>query len=242
MRQVAGYGSGVPVATITELTLQNTRARYEELSRDAAVDAVFGYLVAFAASYRGRKKSGEGGPAEAVSSERLTPLAVVRELRSRVPGGLGSAEFSQLALSAAADAVGAWSSMHSTGQGSLFDTRAQVDTDWQSLGSGAGFCELARLYFGKLTERYLRYFLDRAAFATLPDTQARSGFLREVESHLDDISKHAFETAKITQSFAAGWFNKHAGAGSLNATTRRHFLSHAFGKLRDELRREQVAV
>jgi len=33
---------------------------------------------------------------------------------------------------------------------------------------------------------------------------------------MDEVSRHAFETAKITQSFAAGWYHKHvAGADRL---------------------------
>lgn len=56
--------------------------------------------------------------------------------------------------------------------------------------------------------------------------------------HVDDVSRHAFETAKIMQSFAAGWFNKHAKEGLPTNASMRGFLRLALGKLREELRRE----
>lgn len=59
-----------------------------------------------------------------------------------------------------------------------------------------------------------------------------------LSSHIDDVSRHAFETAKITQSFAAVWFNKHLKTGLPDDEAKAAFLSLAFGKIRDELRRE----
>ncbi|MGB8472696.1 MAG: hypothetical protein WCE61_01275, partial [Candidatus Acidiferrum sp.] len=61
----------------------------------------------------------------------------------------------------------------------------------------------------------------------------------QLRSNIDGASRHAFETAKITQSFAAGWFNRHVRGGS-NPTDAeiRGFLAIAFGKMREDLRRE----
>ena len=57
--------------------------------------------------------------------------------------------------------------------------------------------------------------------------------------HIDDVSHHAFETARITQSFAAGWFNRYARDGMPTADEISGFLSHSVGKLREELLREE---
>ena len=59
-----------------------------------------------------------------------------------------------------------------------------------------------------------------------------------LEDHVDVVSHHAFETARITQSFAAGWFNRYASQGMPTADEISGFLSHSVGKLREELRRE----
>jgi hypothetical protein len=87
----------------------------------------------------------------------------------------------------------------------------------------------------------LNYFLDRVTSATFKNIQQREQFHHEIHDHIDDISKHAFETAKITQSFAAGWFNKHTREKIPDSKEIEGFLSIAFGKLRDELRREEEA-
>jgi hypothetical protein len=125
---------------------------------------------------------------------------------------------------------------------SLFEPSDGFLESWHQIGQGAGFCELARLYFGKLTERYLKYYLERTASAVLPSLGQREQFRTDLDTRIDTISRHAFETAKITESFAAGWFNKNATEGVPDESTLTGFLHHAFGKLRDELRlEEQIA-
>lgn len=120
----------------------------------------------------------------------------------------------------------------------LFQPKSDFLESWRDVGGGSGFCELSRLYFGKLTERYLNYFLDRASTATFATINERERFRRDISSSLDEVSKHAFETAKITQSFAAGWFTKNTRDGLPDSKQIEGFLSIAFGKLREELRRE----
>ena len=48
----------------------------------------------------------------------------------------------------------------------------------------------------------------------------------------------AFETARITQSYAAGWFNLYAREGMPTEGEISRFLTHQVGKLREELNRE----
>jgi hypothetical protein len=109
---------------------------------------------------------------------------------------------------------------------------------WRKAGNGAGFCELSRLFFAKFTQRYLEYFLQRASPATLGGIGERVQFEQQLAKHVDDISLHAFETAKITQSFAAGWFNNRVKGDVPNEKEIEGFLSVAFGKIRDALQRE----
>jgi len=52
------------------------------------------------------------------------------------------------------------------------------------------------------------------------------------------IADHAFETSKIMQSFAAGWFNKHAVSSPPSETEVTNFLRISFDKMREEFRRE----
>lgn len=231
------YSEGIPVASVAAQTLQNVRRQYESLSRDDAVRTVFTFLVAFSRAFRFDDPIGELKATGVPLHDEPTLLSIVKALRQQVPMGEAASEYGQLALAAAADALGQWYKDNATTQLPLFKPTSDFLESWRRLGTGSGFCELSRLFFGRLTERYLNYFLDRVASATSPSIQQRNQFQHDVKSHVDDVSKHAFETAKITQSFAAGWFNAHARDHVPGEREVEGFLAIAFGKLRDELRR-----
>jgi len=233
------YADEIPVADIAAQTLRNVRRQYESLSRDDAVKAVFAFLVTFSRACRFGDPIGVLKDVGVSLPHEPTLLSIVKALGQRVPIGEAASEHGQLALAAAADALGQWYKDNATRQLPLFKPTSDFLESWKHLGTGSGFCELSRLYFGRLTERYLNYFLDRVASATSPSIKQRIQFQHEIKSHVDDVSKHAFETAKITQSFAAGWFNAHVRDHVPGETELEGFLAIAFGKLRDELRREE---
>jgi hypothetical protein len=109
---------------------------------------------------------------------------------------------------------------------------------WASASTGAGFSEIARLYLARLTERYLRYFLEREASAVIKSVEERERFTDNLHRSIDSVSQYAFETSQIAQSFAAGWFNKYARLQTPNNALLSNFLRVAFGKMREELKRE----
>lgn len=237
----AVYSSEFPVASVAAQTLKNVRKRYETLYADDAVKTIFTFLVAVSRACRYEDPHGQLRDHGIFLPDQPTLLSIVRALHDHVPSHESSSEYGQLALAAAADAIGQWHRLYAISQGSLFRSSSEFFESWRGLGKGSGFCELIRIYFGKLTERYLNYFLDRAASAICPTMQQREQFQHEIQSHIDDVSKHAFETAKITQSFAAGWFTIHTRESMPDEREIEGFLSLAFGKLRDELRREGEA-
>jgi len=143
-----------------------------------------------------------------------------------------------LAKRAGADAIAAWTKSKAR-QGDLFNAETDSEAVWRAASTGAGFSEVSRVFFSKFVERYLKFFLEREASAELSTIQARDEFSRRLSDQMDALSHHAFETAKITQSFAAGWFNKRVGEGRKPTDEELEaFLSYAFGKVREELRRE----
>jgi len=233
------YSSGLSISTIATQTLRYVRQRYESLYKDDAVKNVFKFLVIFARACRFPDTKNQLNISGIELPNQPTLLSIVKALRENIPPREANSEYGQLAIAAAADAIGQWYKEHDTGQLSLFKPSVNSFEKWRSLGNGAGFCELARLYFGKLTERYLNYFLDRSASATFPNIQQREQFQHAIRAHVNEVSKHAFETAKITQSFTAGWFNKNTIKGLPTEKDTEEFLAIAFGKLRDELRREE---
>ena len=242
VHQMGGvFASEVPVGSLASQTLQNVRQRYENLFQDDAVKSAFAFLVKFAHACRSQDPQAALKAAGITMAQRATILSVVRSLKEQIPQHQAATEYGQLTIEAAADAIGHWYKENASRQMPLFTPSNEFIDSCRPLGDGSGFCELSRLFFGKVTERYLNYFLERAASATCPSLEHRERLQEGIRSHVDAVSKHAFETAKITQSFAAGWFNGNARDRVPTDREIEGFLSIAFGKMRDELRREEQA-
>jgi hypothetical protein len=124
----------------------------------------------------------------------------------------------------------------------LFRSKDDPFTIWRKASDGRGFCLLARQFFSAFTTEYFKYFLDREASAVLPTVEAREAFQSSLEAHVDRVTRHSFEVSKITQSFAAGWYNKKVVKETPSRKTITGFLSIAFNKIRDSLGRREVAL
>lgn len=224
----SGHVDAVQVSRIAAETLNALGKRYADLAGDESVRTAFTFLVELARDAK--------GPASENSLTNCNPLALVSKLSARARFTNRSLEVRELANRAAADAIAAWY-VENSAQSDLFGDLSAT-TRWRGLGTGAGFCELSRRYFSKLTERYLAYFLEREVSAALPNLSLREDFQKRLKQHIGAVSRHSFETAKITQSFAAGWFNKNVLDGAPVDAEVGRFLSYVFLKLREDLRHE----
>ena len=230
---IAGeHRSDAEVADIAQKTIQNVRSRFRHIEQDNGVLGTFQFLVNLAIASREEDPQAWLLDIGIKLPDDPTPLAFAKAVNAYVAPKKDSLEYGEIAQKAASDAISIWYHQNQPTTRSLFESLEDPFEVWRKAGNGAGFCQLSRLFFAKFTQRYLAYFLDREASAALGD------FSQQLERHVDTISLHAFETAKITQSFAAGWFNKHAKGGVPSEEEIQGFLSIALGKMRDELQRE----
>jgi hypothetical protein len=120
--------------------------------------------------------------------------------------------------------------------------RGEVRRALGRLSSGDRFAAFARGFFARLTERTLDYYLSRELanhigpnkrFASSTD---RSAFDRA-------LTTHAFETSKIVEDFAGGWYGKTVWQGKGPAPEAiERFARFAFQKVRNELGRRREAA
>ena len=174
------------VGRLADTTLQNVTAQLRRIQRDSGVRAAFEFLVALSArdpsSIPGR------GPEVPELSSNPSPLRLVVALREWVSANSESLEYASLAERAAADTIALWTKQRQQ-QPSLFEQRVSAEQVWESARSGAGFCEVARLFFSKFTERYLNYFLGREASAELSNVEERDRLADGLREHVESVSK-----------------------------------------------------
>lgn len=231
-------GDESELASVVAGTLEGVRDRFARIESDTSVRASFEFLVTLAFASGTEEPLAQLRAAGIDLKEGESPLALASAFASWLEARTDLPEYASIAGAAACDALSRWHRKNIPDTPSLFGKDFERFSVWRKLSTGAGFCELARLYFASCTERYLRYFLEREASRAIENLFERDKFDRMLSSHIDDVSRHAFETAKITQSFAAVWFNKHLKTGLPDDEAKAAFLSLAFGKIRDELRRE----
>jgi hypothetical protein len=227
------------VPEIAKQTLKNVQSRFEDIEGDKGVQAAFQFLVLFSMSAKYQNPSEFLAKQGVKLSDNITPLQIAKAVTEWVSRQSESNEYASFAQSAAIDTISDWYKKNQSFQENLFAGDKDQFEVWRKSADGSGFCELSRLYFSKFTERYLRYFLERAASASMNRIDTRNRFNVELQNHLSDISKHAFETSKITQSFAAGWFNKNTRDTIPSNRKIQSFLNIAFKKMKGELLREE---
>ena len=238
----AGRSNDFDPADLAVATLDQVRLKFRRIQQDGSTKAAFTFLVHVALAARPPETDAElrqliGNPSHAV-----TPLKVARALRQEVTRSSTHPEYAVIAEAAAIDALAQWYDQKKPTQTSLFDSFDDPYSTWHKASTGAGFCELSRLFFANFLRRYLNYFLEREASSAIPSLIERDIFRDRMGAYVEDISEHAFETAKITQSYAAGWFNKYAAGGMPSEREVDGFLDYAFGKIRDELTRQPTEV
>ena len=201
------------------------------MHRDSGVQATFQFLVQLTVAARSDNPVGRLNQIGVELPPNPSPLKISSALRKwadRKVTEKDSKEYMELAASAATDTIMERYERASGVQSKMFGKGSSLDT-WGDV-SGGEFSEMAHSYFANFTERYLRYFLDREASSEIKDLDTREAFQEK-------IAQHAKEKAKITQSFAAGWYHKHASESPPSTKEVEGFLYKAFGKLRGELSR-----
>lgn len=213
-------------------------SRFRRLHLDPGVQDAFSFLLSI--SVAGRADSPQDVLRELgidLHGKAATPLCLTQALSNFMRKEKGSLEFSELARIAAGQALAEFY-IEKTRQPDLLGATDDPFGVWNKASDGAGFCVLARQFFSHLTTGYISYFLDREASAALPSVEARETLQGNLETHVDRVTRHSFETSKIAQSFAAGWYNKNATEVLPSREKARGFLGIAFNKIRDSLGRE----
>lgn len=237
-----GYSFGVVDAkSVGRRVLENVHDRLDNIADDKGVNAAFTFLVAMAYSGKGEKRTKDWAIRGIELPSETTEFLVAKHVSRSVERNIQSREYGEIAKASAIDTITTWYRKYREEGEDIFGAKKTPDEIWQQASDGSGFCELSRIFFSKFTERYLSYFIEREAGAHFSDWDQITRFRSDLAVSIDTLSKYAFETAKITQSFAAGWYNKNTKEGLPTSVQVRRFLATAFGKLKEEFAMEKAS-
>jgi hypothetical protein len=225
------------ISQIADKTLENIRSTYKAMPHNESVIKAMQFLVTLSISAKSNNQT-EFLNAHGINiNKEITLFTLARCAKFYISTEQGSLEINKIASDAVLETIAKYEHRNQDKQNSLFDD--PVSSVWTNIGTGAAFCELARDFFSAFTDRHLRYYIEREAANTIDNFQKIENFSTMLTSQ---ISQHAYETSKIMQSFAAGWFNKYAIEGVPSEHEIRGFLNLSFEKMREEFRREAEKI
>ncbi|MEO8538117.1 MAG: hypothetical protein ABI577_00135 [bacterium] len=126
------------------------------------------------------------------------------------------------------------------GQPGLFNSTAgSLKQSVRELSKQSHFERASHRYFGDFLSRTLTYFLDREAANSLGTGQALAS-VADTQRLLDDVDRHAHQSARILRNFAGDWYSKHQweSKGEISRDEAHAFVAQALKKLRSELKLE----
>jgi hypothetical protein len=223
------------IKKIANQTLANIRDKYKSLASDESIIKAIKYLTILLASTR-EKSQTDFLNKNGIEIHEISLFSIINSAKSFLNIENISLESNKITVDALLNTLISYESSKQDGQVLLFND--QSINIWSNINSDSEFCELARGFFATFTDRYLRYYLEREAANAINDYQLINSFSTNLLKLVDDISQNAFDTSRIMQSFAAGWFNNHAKEKIPSEKEIISFLDLSFSKMREEFRRE----
>lgn len=239
VHEVASFtATGETIAQIANQTTKNVIRRYENIASDNGVLAAFKFLILLSQSARKNDPSEFLAKHGILLPQNFNLLGLSKAIREFINSNSESKEYSAFANHALIETISQWSKQNQIQQKIQFESTINSFDEWNDAADARGFCELSRLFFSNFTDNYLKYFLEREASANINNLFDRDTFNKKLDEHVDEISKHAFETSKITQSFSAGWFNNNMKDEIPSNEKIKGFIAYSFKKLNSEIIRD----
>ena len=223
------------VASVADKTTRNVAGQLERMNKDKGVIASFSYLLTLLHASKQRDPHAFLQQNGITLSPSFSLLELARSIKQFNRANCDNTEYATIASQALIDTVSTWTKQEQQQTSLFFGGDTDPFEPWRRAADAGGFSEISRIYFSNFIGRYLKYFLEREASASFKNLFDRSDFSQRLDSHLDEISKSAFETTKVTQQFAAGWYSKNAAKQFPDSDDIQGFIGYALKKLKNNL-------
>ena len=237
IEQLSLFGGDADVVPhIANDTLTAIKKTYAAMPYDESVHKAVAFLATLAFSAKQTDQVAYLKANGYTVDDKLSLFSLITSAQHIIRTEAGSLEINKIAKDAAMQAIIKYHETHQDNQLTLWSGETKIPI--QSAGSGAAFCEMARSFFAAFTDKQIKYYVERAAASAINDYSELNKFTAALTAQANSIADHAFETSKIMQSFAAGWFNKHTASAPPSNEDVTNFLRISFDKMREEFRRE----
>lgn len=235
--QLTQYCEGsTNIPQILNATLNATKNAYEIMPYDESINKALSFLITLSFSAKQEDQIGFLNENGYSVDSQISLFSLLISAQNYITTEFGSLEVNKIAVDSAMQAIMDYQTKHETNQLSMFADQRQCV--WEEVGTGSAFCEMARTFFASFTERQLKYYIEREAASCINDYGILKLFNKQLSEQSNAIADHTFDISKLTESFAAGWFNKNVVNALPSEKQIEGFLRISFGKLREEFRRE----
>ena len=122
---------------------------------------------------------------------------------------------------------------------SLFgNTFEDIQFACRRFSSPRQFSKLARLYFAKVFKRSLQFFISKESPCKVGG-ERKFGDISSLSNFDIALDTYCYQSAKIVEEFAAGWYSKRNWQGEISEQDAQGFVAVALDKLRAEIVREE---
>lgn len=101
------------------------------------------------------------------------------------------------------------------------------------------FGKLSRLFFTKIINRTLQFFISKESPNRI-GCQRKFKDITDLSFFNDELESYCYQSAKIVEDFAKGWYSKRNWQGEISEHDARGFVAVAMQKLRDEIAHEET--
>lgn len=216
--------------------------QFSSFERDEAINYCFWVLVRIATAARGKDFVGDLQQLKLSGRHITSGLDFVQQVGQAIQSELSRrgrrTVFAQMAALSLKEVLSASIIEESK---SLFGTGVrEVQAACRAISTQKRFGELAKEFFAKFIGRSIRYLTDKELSNHVASETALGSPARVVEFQ-KTLDHYCFESAKIVEEFAAGWFSKHNWETNNNIPedAAAGFTSYALNKIQMELREEQ---
>lgn len=122
---------------------------------------------------------------------------------------------------------------------SLFGTtKEDIQIACRRYSTPGKFAKLARLYFSNLLNRILQFFVSKESHNNV-GMELKFKDISELSDFNNSLESYCYQSAKIVEEFAEGWYSKRSWQGNITEEHAKGFVVVAIDKIRAELARER---